>query len=126
MLQWQGRAVDVWAAGRFVVRSTRRAALTVLGFLLIGIGLAGLVLPVLPGWLLIIAGFAVLSREYSWAHSGLAFARRHAARSGQKLRALVTRRSARARDSEGPSGEVLIDLTAVPEESDEARFASGG
>jgi len=125
MLQWQGRAVDVRAVGRFVVRSTRRAALTLLGFLLIGVGLAGLLLPVLPGWLLIIAGFAVLSREHSWAHSGLAFARRHAARSSQKLRAMATRRSTRAGDHEEPSGEDLIDLTTVPEDAEEARSASG-
>jgi hypothetical protein len=117
MLQ-QGRAVDVRAVGRLVVRGTRRAALTLLGFALIGLGFAGLVLPVMPGWVLIIAGFAVLSREYSWARSGLAFARRHAARSGRKLRSLAQRRRTGAADAAEPSGEVLIDLTGVPDEED--------
>ena len=115
MLHRQGRAVDVRAVGRFVVRGTRRAALTLIGFALIAIGVAGLVLPVMPGWILIIAGFAVLSREYSWAHSGLAFARRHATRSGRKLRSLATRRQRDATPDE-PSGEVLIDLTGVPDD----------
>jgi hypothetical protein len=126
MLQWQGRAVDVRAVGRFVVRGTRRAALTLIGFALVGIGLAGLVLPVLPGWLLILAGFAVLSREYSWAHSGLAFARKHAARSGRKLRSLATQRRRRAVEFDEPSGEVLIDLTGVPEESEVTGARAGG
>ena len=81
--------VDVRALGRVVVRGTRRAALTLVGFVLVVIGLAGLLLPVLPGWLLIIGGLAVLSREYSWARSGLTFARRHAARGGTKLRSLA-------------------------------------
>jgi hypothetical protein len=31
------------------------------------LGIAGLVLPFLPGWLLIIAGLAVLRTEYIWA-----------------------------------------------------------
>ena len=126
MLQWQGRAVDVRAVGRFVVRGTRRAALTLIGFALVGLGLAGLVLPVLPGWVLIIAGFAVLSREYSWAQSGLAFARKHAARSGRKLRSMVTRRRGQAaEDPVEPSGEVLIDLTSIPEEEEEAVATDG-
>lgn len=99
MLHRQSRAVDVRAVGRLLVRGTRRAALSLIGFLLVVIGLAGLVLPVLPGWVLVIAGFAVLSREYAWAHSGLAFARRHATRSGRKLRALATRRGGHAADS---------------------------
>jgi putative transmembrane protein PGPGW len=125
MLQWQGRAVDVQAVGRFVVRGTRRAALTLIGFALVGVGLAGLVLPVLPGWILLIAGFAVLSREYSWAHSGLASARRHAARSGRKLRSLAARGGRGAVDFDEPSAEVLIDLTGVPEDSVRAESASG-
>jgi uncharacterized membrane protein YbaN (DUF454 family) len=37
------------------------------GTLLVLVGIAGLVLPVLPGWLLIIAGLAVLRREFGWA-----------------------------------------------------------
>jgi len=105
-------AVEMRAVGRFLVRGTRRAALTVVGFALVVLGIAGLVLPVLPGWVLIIAGFAVLSREYAWAHSALAFARRHAARGGAGLRSLVRRRR---RDAEAevdlPSDDVLIDLT---------------
>lgn len=122
MLQREGRAVDMSAVGRLLVRGTRRAALTVIGFTLVAVGLAGLVLPVLPGWVLIIAGFAVLSREYSWAHSALAFARRQAARSGTKLRALVTRRGCPVvLGADEPSGEVLIDLTGVEQEEAQLR-----
>lgn len=125
MLHRQGRAVDVRAVGRLLVRGTRRAAVTLIGFSLVAIGLAGLLLPVLPGWMLIIAGFAVLSREYAWAHSGLTFARRHAARSGRKLRSLATRRRGQAADVSEPSGEVVIDLTKVPDDSEDANFATG-
>ena len=113
-------AVDGRAIARFLIRSTRRAVITLAGFVLVCLGLAGLLLPVLPGWVLIIGGFAVLSREYSWAHSCLAFCRRHAAKSGTKMRALATRRRAAAApvDREivlDPSGEVVIDLTRVQE-----------
>lgn len=114
MGQRSERAVDVRAVGRFVVRGTRRAALTFVGFALVALGLAGLVLPVLPGWILIIGGFAVLSREYSWAHAALSFARRQANRSGTKIRAMATRRR-RTRFGGGAdhSAEVVIDLAAA-------------
>jgi hypothetical protein len=126
MRERRRRAVDGRALARFLVRCTRRAVLTLAGFLLVCVGLAGLLLPVLPGWILIITGFAVLSREYSWANSCLAFCRRHAARGGTKLRAVATRRRAAGADGGrevvlDPSGEVVIDLTrvedAAPEES---------
>ena len=112
------RAVDVRAMARFLIRSTRRLALTLVGFVLVCLGLAGLLLPVLPGWILIIGGFAVLSREYSWAHSCLAFCRRQATKSGTKLRTLATWRRAAAAEGArevvlDPSGEVVIDLTSV-------------
>jgi hypothetical protein len=114
-------AVDVRAVARFLIRGTRRAAVTLVGFVLVCLGLAGLLLPVLPGWILIIAGFAVLSREYSWAHSCLAFARKHAARSGTKLRTMAARRRQRGVVERevvlDPSGEVVIDLTRVQTES---------
>jgi hypothetical protein len=125
MLHRQGRAVDVRTVGRLLVRGTRRAAVTLIGFALVAIGLAGLLLPVLPGWFLVIAGFAVLSREYAWAHSGLAFARRHAARSGRKLRSLATRRRGPAADVAEPFGEVVIDLTEVPDDTEEPNRATG-
>ena len=125
MIHRQSRAVDVRAVGRLLVRGTRRCALTLIGFALVGIGLAGLLLPVLPGWVLIIAGFAVLSREYAWAHSGLTFARRHAARSGRKLRSLATRRRGQPTDEATPSSEIVIDLTDVPDDTEERNFATG-
>lgn len=114
----RARAVEVRAVALLVVRGTRRAALTVVGFALVCLGLAGLVLPVLPGWILIIGGFAVLSREYSWAASGLAFARRHAANSGSKLRTLAAQRGRTVVDVSEPSGEVVIDLTGVQDEAE--------
>ena len=50
--------------GRWTVATVARA---VLGSLLILIGIAGLFLPVLPGWLLIIPGLTVLARDFVWA-----------------------------------------------------------
>lgn len=123
-------AIDGRAVARFLIRSTRRAVITLAGFLLVCLGLAGLLLPVLPGWVLIIGGFAVLSREYSWAHSCLAFCRRQAAKSGTKLRTLATRRRAMAAskvDREidlDPSDEVVIDLTHARESEAAAEEAA--
>ena len=119
--------VDVGAVARFLIRSTRRIVLTLVGFVLVCLGLAGLLLPVLPGWVLIIGGFAVLSREYSWAHSCLAFCRRQATKSGTKLRTMATRRRARRVEPDreivlDSSGEVVIDLTRA-EESEESEEA---
>lgn len=45
----------------------RKLLIGILGFSLLLVGVAGLVLPFLPGWLLIIAGLALLSTEYVWA-----------------------------------------------------------
>ena len=108
-------AVEMRVVGRLFVDSTRRWALTVVGFALVAVGIAGLVLPVLPGWALIISGLVVLSREYSWADSALAFARRHAARGGRGLRDLLRRLRRQGRPAEValPGGDVLIDLTTT-------------
>jgi uncharacterized membrane protein YbaN (DUF454 family) len=38
-----------------------------LGTTLVAVGLAGLFIPVMPGWLLIIPGLAVLARDFAWA-----------------------------------------------------------
>jgi hypothetical protein len=122
--------VDGRAVALFLIRSTRRAVITLAGFVLVCLGLAGLLLPVLPGWVLIIGGFAVLSREYSWAHSCLAFCRRQATTSGTKIRAFATsRRAATASRVDrqivlDPSDEIVIDLTRMQEAEEPAESGS--
>jgi len=37
------------------------------GFLLVGIGLVGVVMPIMPGWIFLVPGLALLSRHYAWA-----------------------------------------------------------
>jgi uncharacterized membrane protein YbaN (DUF454 family) len=49
----------------------KRVAVIASGWSLLLLGLAGLVLPVLPGVLLLIIGLSVLSVEYAWAHRWL-------------------------------------------------------
>ena len=64
--------------GRFIRRSGKRVAVTIAGFVLLLAGLAGLLLPIVPGWLLIIPGLALLATEYVWAQRLLRIAREKA------------------------------------------------
>ncbi len=53
---------------------TRRAPIVrvgsvILGSLLVLTGLAGWILPVLPGWLFMIPGLALLAGEFMWAQN---------------------------------------------------------
>lgn len=52
------------------MRAIRRLALEVLGWLLVALGLAALVLPG-PGLVLLVLGLALLAREYEWARRRL-------------------------------------------------------
>ena len=45
------------------------------GFLLVGLGVVGLVLPILPGWVFLIPGLVILARHYHWARRFLTLAR---------------------------------------------------
>jgi hypothetical protein len=87
------------------------------------VGLAGLLLPILPGWGLIIGGLLVLSREYSWAYNALAFSRRNAARGGASLRSLAGRARHRRMVVVLPSDDVVIDLTSTANATTEAEAA---
>ncbi len=49
-----------------------RAATVLAGTVLMAVGVVGLFLPILPGWLLIIPGLALLGREFTWAERLLA------------------------------------------------------
>jgi uncharacterized protein (TIGR02611 family) len=90
----------------FVVRNGRRTGITIAGVVLILIGLVGLALPILPGWLLIFAGLAVLSTEYVWAEVMLKRAKAVAAAAGKKAR----------RANRTPNGPVSSPSDAAPHE----------
>jgi uncharacterized protein (TIGR02611 family) len=62
---------------RFIAQNGKRIAVSVVGLLLLAVGLALLALPG-PGLLLIIAGLAVLATEYVWAQRALNFAKQRA------------------------------------------------
>jgi hypothetical protein len=64
--------------GRFIRRSGKRIAVTIAGSVLVLAGVAGLVLPIVPGWLLIIPGLALLATEYVWAQRLLKIAKEKA------------------------------------------------
>lgn len=67
---------------RFIARSSKRIAVTVVGAVLVAGGLVMLVLPG-PGLLVIVAGFAVLGTEYAWAASALERSKRTASAAGR-------------------------------------------
>ena len=98
---------------RFVLRNSRRIAVSIVGFLLVALGLAMLVLPG-PGILLLVVGFAVLGTEYTWACTALERTKGTAEQAGRVARQGAARaaggargaaRSARSRiDRRPPAG----------------------
>ena len=72
---------------RFIARSSKRIAVTVVGGAFVLGGVAMLVLPG-PGIIVIAIGFAILGTEYAWAAAALERTKRTAARVGRR----VTRR----------------------------------
>ena len=73
---------------RFLVRSSKRIAVTVIGAVLVLGGLAMLVLPG-PGILVVVAGFAVLGTEYAWAAAALERTKRTAKQAGDAARGVA-------------------------------------
>lgn len=76
---------------RFIGRSAKRVAVTVVGGALVAGGLAMLVLPG-PGILVVAIGFAVLGTEYAWAAAALERTKRTAQRAGDYAKRAVRRR----------------------------------
>jgi hypothetical protein len=75
------RPADV---ARFVLRSSKRIAISVVGGVLVVGGVVMLVLPG-PGLLVIAAGFAVLGTEYVWAATVLERSKQVAVAIGRKI-----------------------------------------
>ena len=73
------------AVGLFVKRSGKRIAVTIAGVVVILAGIAGLVLPILPGWILIFVGLGILATEYVWAERLLKQAKRRALQAKDKV-----------------------------------------
>ena len=105
----------------FIGRSSRRIAVTVVGVALVLAGLAGIVLPLLPGPLLIIGGLAVLATEYVWARRALAAAKRKAEQAQAKVRARRHRKRYLEAASDGPS-----DPAPSPDGADDDCGADSG
>jgi uncharacterized protein (TIGR02611 family) len=70
-----------------------RAVLIVAGVAVTLTGIAGLALPVVPGWALIFAGLAILATEFVWARTLLDNAK---AKAGEVVAKLPTSRKNRA------------------------------
>jgi hypothetical protein len=85
--RWHDHAtfVPIKVVGRFIRRSGKRIAVTIAGFVLVLAGLAGLLLPIVPGWLLIIPGLALLATEYVWAQRLLRIAKEKATQAKDML-----------------------------------------
>jgi uncharacterized protein YqgC (DUF456 family) len=54
----------------------KKVGFTVSGWIIIGLGFAGLALPFVPGVVLIVLGLVILSSQYIWAKQTLAWLRR--------------------------------------------------
>lgn len=84
----------VW---RFIRRSGKRIAVTVVGFAVLFAGVAMLVLPG-PGWAAIFLGLAILATEYVWAQRLLKMAKEKA---GQARDAVLRRNRSERAEEEG-------------------------
>ena len=75
---------------RFIGRSSKRIAVTLVGTAFVLGGVAMLVLPG-PGILVVALGFAILGTEYAWAAAALERTKRTAAQAGSIARGGVVR-----------------------------------
>jgi uncharacterized protein (TIGR02611 family) len=80
-----GREFDIRHPRRSLAGQTKRAVVTIIGLLLM---VVGVVLTILPGpaILFFIAGFAVLGSEYDWAQDALQWTKEKYQRARQKLK----------------------------------------
>lgn len=81
---------------RFIGRSSKRIAVTVVGAAVVAAGLAMFVLPG-PGILVVAVGFAILGTEYAWAAAALERTKRGAEKAGRVARGAVRSASGRVR-----------------------------
>jgi len=97
---------------RFIGRNAKRVGITIAGFAVL---LAGLVLslPLVPGpgFLLILAGLAILATEYVWAQRMLNFAKRKAVEAKDKV---LRKKDAKVQKNEAGRGIASGDQSEPP------------
>jgi hypothetical protein len=93
---------------RFIGRSSKRVAVTVVGAGFVALGLAMLVLPG-PGILIVALGFAILGTEYAWAAAALERTKRTAERAGRAAKGAVKSASGRVRRRRPPTDVTPTD-----------------
>jgi len=76
---------------RFLLRNSRRIAVSIAGAVVLLAGLAMVVLPG-PGLLVIAAGLAILATEYAWAATALDRTKQAGRKAGRAARSLGRRR----------------------------------
>ena len=69
----------------------KRVAFNAAGWVLLLLGIIGLVLPVLPGLLFLIVGLSLLSLEYQWAHRWMEPLRRRFPKAEKKIELFFAR-----------------------------------
>ncbi|SRR2546426_4423857 len=69
---------------RFIGKSGKRIAVTVVGFAVVLIGIILIPLPG-PGWAIVFGGLAILATEYVWAQRLLNYAKRKATSAKDKI-----------------------------------------
>ena len=70
--------VPIKAVLLFIAHNGKRIFVTIAGVIVLLVGIAGLVLPILPGWALIFVGLGILATEYVWAQRLLRIAKEKA------------------------------------------------
>jgi len=77
--------VPIKAVLLFIAHNGKRIFVTIAGVIVLLVGIAGLVLPVLPGWALIFVGLGILATEYVWAQRLLRIAKEKASAAKDKV-----------------------------------------
>jgi hypothetical protein len=98
---------------RFIARSSKRIAVSVLGGALVVLGIVMLVLPG-PGILVVVIGFAVLGTEYAWAAAALERTKRTAEAAGRMAKGGVTRAARGANGAARSAGRRIARRPGEP------------
>ncbi len=77
--------VPIKAVLLFIAHNGKRIFVTIAGLVVLLVGIAGLILPVLPGWALIFVGLGILATEYVWAQRLLRIAKEKASAAKDKV-----------------------------------------